>query len=154
MTTPEHLPQLLGDLISLSNRLTRLAATATGSTESPAIWRTIAVLRDHGPMRLGELAKASRVSQPTMTKLVHALDERNWVRRIADASDARAWLISVDPRGLAALDAWRQEIIAVVAPQFADLDPNEIDALARATAILRERLERADDRDDRKGSVA
>lgn len=146
MQTPEHLSELLGDLMSLSNRLTRLAATATGSTESPAIWRTLAVLRDRGPMRLGELAQASRVSQPTMTKLVHTLDERDWIRRIADASDARAWLISADARGIRALDAWRDELVAVIAPQFDDLDADDLDALARATSIMRERLERADEK--------
>src|SRR5690348_3677607 len=108
-TDPSSLTDLIGDLVSVNNRLTRLAAASTPAAESPAVWRTIAVLRDLGPMRLGELARVSRVSQPTMTKLVHTLDERGWIRRIADANDARAWLISADPAGLAALDAWRDE---------------------------------------------
>ncbi|GAA2038523.1 MarR family transcriptional regulator [Agromyces tropicus] len=145
MTAPNQLSDLIGDLISLSHRLTRLAATSTDSTESPAVWRTLSVLRDHGPLRLGELARASRVSQPTMTKLVHSLDERGWIRRIADREDARAWLISIDPTGLAALAAWRTELAETLAPRFADLDGAELDALARAADVIRERLERADD---------
>ncbi|WP_203230798.1 LemA family protein, partial [Agromyces humi] len=106
MTTPSDLPTVLGDLVSVNHRITRLAASVTGSTESPAVWRTLSVLRDLGPMRLGELARVSRVSQPTMTKLVHTLDERGWIRRIADVSD-----------------------ITVQLKRRADLIPNLIDAV-------------------------
>ena len=94
-------------------------------------------------MRLGELAKVSRVTQPTMTKLVHALDERGWIRRMADSGDARAMLISVDPRGLAALDGWRSELAHALAPTFADLDDAELETLAAAVEIVRARLERS-----------
>ncbi|QEO13967.1 MarR family transcriptional regulator [Agromyces intestinalis] len=154
MPAPDELTVLIGDLVALSHRLTRLAAAATGSTESPAVWRTLSVLRDHGPLRLGELAKASRVSQPTMTKLVHTLHERDWIRRIADRDDARAWLISIDPRGRAALDAWREELAGRLAPMFADLDADELAALTHSTDIIRERIERADAAAAAKGAVA
>jgi DNA-binding MarR family transcriptional regulator len=147
------LAELIGELVSVNHRLTRLAATATGSTESPAIWRTLSVLRDLGPMRLGELARVSRVSQPTMTKLVNTLDERGWVRRIADENDARAWLIVADRRGLAALDAWRAELARELEPRFADLDEADTAALERAVAVVRERLDRAD-AELRTGAVA
>ncbi|MFB9311139.1 DNA-binding MarR family transcriptional regulator [Agromyces hippuratus] len=141
--TQLDLPTVIGDLVSVNHRLTRLAATVTGSTESPAVWRTLSVLRDLGPMRLGELAKVSRVTQPTMTKLVHALDERGWIRRIVDSGDARAMLISVDPHGLAALDAWRGELVRALAPTFADLGDDELETLASAVEIVRSRLERS-----------
>ncbi|SFR70082.1 transcriptional regulator, MarR family [Agromyces sp. CF514] len=142
MVTSE-LRTVLGDLVSVNNRLTRLAASVSGNAESPAIWRTIVVLRDLGPMRLGELARVSRVSQPTMTKLVHTLDERGWIRRIADVDDARAWLISADPKGLAALAAWRDEITAALEPTFDDLTDDELQTLADSVEIVRSRLERA-----------
>lgn len=147
------LTDLIGGLVSVNHRLTRLAAASTSSTESPAVWRTLAVLRDLGPMRLGELARVSRVSQPTMTKLVHALDDRGWVRRIADAGDARAWLISADLRGLAALDAWRDELVGAMAPYFDDLSHDERETLASAVALIRTRIERADDA-ARSGAIA
>ena len=141
--TQLDLPTVIGDLVSVNHRLTRLAATVTGNTESPAVWRTLSVLRDLGPMRLGELAKVSRVTQPTMTKLVHALDERGWIRRIVDRDDARAMLISADPQGIAALDAWRIELANSLAPTFADLDDAELETLASAVEIVRTRLERS-----------
>src|SRR3954469_17921900 len=92
----------LGDLVVASHRLTRLGARVTGSTESPATWRTLSVLQSSGAMRLGELASNSRVSQPTMTKLVRNLVESEWVKRIADTDDARAWQIAITPKGAAA----------------------------------------------------
>ena len=94
-------------------------------------------------MRLGELATVSRVSQPTMTKLVHTLDERGWIRRIVDSRDSRAWLISADPKGLAALDAWRDELASALEPTFADLADDELATLAAAVEIVRGRLARA-----------
>lgn len=134
------LHHLLGELVSLNNRLTRIAAQATGSTESPGVWRTLVVLRDLGPMRVGELARASRVSQPTMTKILHALDERGWIRRIADDGDARAWTISADPAGLAALADWRAQVAAALAPRFADLDEAELATIAHAVELVRSRI--------------
>src|SRR3954452_20205115 len=100
--TPE-LHQILGDLVVAAHRLTRLAARVTGSTESPATWRTLSVLQAVGPMRLGELATHSRVSQPTMTKLVRNLVDAEWVKRIADTDDARAWQIAITANGAAGL---------------------------------------------------
>ena len=141
--TQLDLPTVIGDLVSVNHRLTRLAASVTGNTESPAVWRTLSVLRELGPMRLGELATVSRVTQPTMTKLVHALDDRGWIRRIVDRGDARAMLISADARGLAALDAWRNELAHALAPTFADLDDAELATLASAVEIVRTRLERS-----------
>ncbi|MWB97619.1 MarR family winged helix-turn-helix transcriptional regulator [Agromyces seonyuensis] len=135
------LATVIGDLVAVSSRLARLAASETGNAESPAVWRTLAVLRDLGPLRLGELARASRVAQPTMTKLVHALDERGWVRRLVDAADGRAWKISLDPSGLAALDAWRAELGEALAPWFAGLSPDDVDTLIDASRIVHERLD-------------
>ncbi len=145
VTESIELPALIGDLVSVNSRLVRVAASATGSEESPAVWRTLGVLRDLGPMRLGELARISRVSQPTMTKLVNALEERGWVGRTADPGDGRAMLVAADPAGLAALDAWRTELVSVLAPAFEDLEPADLAGLARTVAVLRERLARADE---------
>jgi DNA-binding MarR family transcriptional regulator len=138
--TPE-LHKVLGDLVVASHRLTRLAARVTGSTESPATWRTLSVLQSSGPMRLGELASNSRVSQPTMTKIVRNLVESEWVKRIADAEDARAWQIALTPKGAAALQAWRDELSAALVPMFSDLSEEELDAMRCTVEIIGSRVE-------------
>ena len=138
--TPE-LHQILGDLVVAAHRLTRLAARVTGSTESPATWRTISVLQTMGPMRLGELATQSRVSQPTMTKIVRNLVEAEWVKRIADTDDARAWQIAVTDKGASAFQAWRDELSAALVPMFADLSEDELAAMRSTVEIIASRVD-------------
>ncbi|MCX7520789.1 MarR family transcriptional regulator [Microbacterium sp. STN6] len=136
------LQRTLSDLVQTSHRLTRLAAHVSGNTESPATWRTISVLQSFGAMRLGELATRSRVSQPTMTKLVRNLVEREWVKRIADTDDARAWQIASTRKGEAALQQWRDTIATALVPLFEDITDDEAEVLRRAVDIIssRERL--------------
>jgi DNA-binding MarR family transcriptional regulator len=131
----------LGDLVVAAHRLTRLAARLTGSTESPATWRTLSVLQTTGPLRLGELATHSRVSQPTMTKLVRNLVESEWVKRIADTDDARAWQIAITEKGADALQNWRDELSGALVPMFADLSDDELAALRRSVEIVGSRVE-------------
>lgn len=139
-----NLHHVLGDLVVVNHRLTRVAARAAGGTESPALWRTLSVLRSSGPLRLGALAESSRVSQPTATNLVTTLDERGWVHRSPDPSDARASLIEVSDAGLAALNAWRDELTSALMPLFADLSDDEVETLRRAVEIVSARVDAVD----------
>ena len=136
-----ELRDVLGDLVSVNHRLTRVAARAARGTESPALWRTLSVLLSTGPIRLGELADLSRVSQPTATKLVGSLVVRGWIERTSDPADARVSLIASTPAGEAALVAWRTELAGALLPYFADLPAADVETLERAVAILRDRVE-------------
>ncbi|WP_345763652.1 MarR family winged helix-turn-helix transcriptional regulator [Diaminobutyricibacter sp. McL0608] len=144
MTTDAELQRILVDLVVTSHRLARLAARVTGSTESPAIWRTLSVLTSSGPLRLGELASHSRVSQPTMTKIVRNLVETEWVKRIADSDDARAWQIAITAKGAGALEDWRDQMSKALLPMFADLSDDEVDSLRHAVEIIGSRVELTD----------
>jgi DNA-binding MarR family transcriptional regulator len=158
---PADLSEILGDLITVNHRLTRLAAhaargepadpeapattvAASSATESPAVWRTLSVLRQTGPIRLGELAARSRVSQPTATKLVTHLANRGWATRQPDPLDARVALAAVTAAGEAALADWRRRLAQALLPLFADLPPAEVETLERAIAILRDRVDRTE----------
>ncbi|WEO77793.1 MarR family transcriptional regulator [Cryobacterium sp. SO2] len=141
------LHDILGDLVSVNHRLTRVAARAARGTESPALWRTLSVLLSTGPIRLGELAELSRVSQPTATKLVGSLVARGWIARTSDPDDARVSLIASTPAGETALIAWRTELAAALLPYFADLPTIDVETLERAVAILRDRVEATERQD-------
>ncbi|RFA14136.1 MarR family transcriptional regulator [Subtercola boreus] len=136
-----ELSELLGDLVSVTHRLTRLAAQATGDSTSPAAWRTLSVLTSSGPLRLGELAVANRVSQPTMTKIVANLNELEWIKRIADSSDARAWQIAIAPKGQNALNDWRYRLGLALEPLFSDLTVRELGVLSEATDLIGDRID-------------
>ena len=130
---------LVEKLIVEANRLTRVAAQATGSTTPAAVWRTLSILASDGSYRIGDLARASRVSQPTMTKLIQNLAEDELVYRIADEADSRAWLIAITDTGTTALNNWRTELGKALQPMFSDLSAEEIEILERAVTILESR---------------
>ncbi len=127
---------ILESLLVSSNRLVRIAAQTTGSRTPSAVWRTLGILDLDGPMRIGELATASRVTQPGMTRVLATMVEEELVSRIADVEDSRAWLIRITPKGRAALESWRHEIAVALGPWFADLDTGEWAILERAVELM------------------
>jgi DNA-binding MarR family transcriptional regulator len=135
---------LLSELVSSTQRLSRIAVREAGDTTSAATWRTLDALQTASPQRLGELASLTRVSQPTITGLVGTLTERGWVERVTDPSDARAQLIEITPSGLAAIEEWRDRAAAAMEPYFDELDDAEYDVLQRAVDLLSKRTARAE----------
>jgi DNA-binding MarR family transcriptional regulator len=134
---------ILESLLVSNHRLTRLGASITGSNTPSAQWRTLSILSNEGPLRVGALAAASRISQPGMTKLLPQLVEEELVYRIADVADSRAWLIAVTDKGRVALEEWRRQLALALEPMFGDLSTREWSTLATAAGILQERLGKA-----------
>ena len=67
-------------------------------------------LIDAGPVRIGELARRVRCSQPTATTVVSGLEELGLVQRIRDTADGRAIRVSLTEQGRDALaDSGRRE---------------------------------------------
>lgn len=131
---------ILETLLVSNHRLTRITARSTGSSTSSAVWSTLSVLSTEGPHRIGDLARAARISQPGMTKLLQGLAEDEWVYRIADVDDSRAWLIAVTTKGTDALTQWRHELAEAMHPVFADLSEDDWATLGRAAEILSTRV--------------
>lgn len=139
----DQLRDLLSDLVQVNSRLIqaiRRIARENGSGDSIASWRTLGVLQRSGPLRLGVLAEASQVAQPTMTKLVAGLVERRWVERLPDSADARAWLIGITAAGSAELSAWRAGLASALLPYFAGTDAEDLAALRRTVRLLESRI--------------
>lgn len=138
---PDDLRTTLGELVVTSHRLIRLAAQATGSAEASATWAALSALDSYGPLRLGELAKRSRVAQPTMTKMVQGLTQSGWVSRTAHEDDARASVIAITSSGEAALDSWRKALADALVPLFNSLSVGDFDALKRSVTLLSDRVD-------------
>ncbi|MET0672378.1 MAG: MarR family transcriptional regulator [Microbacterium pygmaeum] len=132
MTRSEDLQRL----VVAAHALTRIAALETRNEAPAAQWRTLTILRDHGDLRLGELATLSRVTQPGMTRLVSTMAEHGLVRKTADADDSRVAVVTVTEAGRTALAAWLTQLTEALAPHFSDLDDHDWDAIARTAAIL------------------
>ncbi len=130
-----HGEQLL-HLITGASALTRMASLETRNEAPSAQWRTLNLLREHGPRRIGDLAVLSRVSQPGMTRLAGQMVEAGLVERSPDPLDSRATVLSASVTGLIALDAWLSELQSTLEPHFADLDADDWAAVERVVAIL------------------
>ncbi len=126
-------------LVTGAHALSRVASLETRNEAPAAQWRTISILRQHGPLRIGDLAALSRVTQPGMTRLVSQMAEAGLVERGADETDSRATVVSVTPAGLDALDEWMQVLSDALAPRFADLSDDDWVAVRRAAEIVEER---------------
>lgn len=123
-------------LIVAAHALTRIAALETASEAPSAQWRTLTILRDNGELRLGELARLSRVTQPGMTRLVGQMADLGLIERRVDAADSRATVVAATPLGLEALQTWLERLTSALAPHFADLDEEEWAALRTTAAVL------------------
>ncbi|WP_308493701.1 MarR family winged helix-turn-helix transcriptional regulator [Microbacterium terrisoli] len=131
--------QDIAEIVTAAHTLTRVAALETRNEAPAAQWRALSVLATGGPLRLGELATASRTTQPGMTRMVGQLVEAGHVRRDHDPADSRASVISITERGRAALAAWRIELRDALEPLFADLGDDDWAVLSRAAHILSSR---------------
>lgn len=127
------------DLLRLlmgAHALTRIASLETRSEAPSAQWRTLTLLRDHGPQRLGDLATLSRVTQPGMTRLASQMVDAGLIARSADPTDSRVSILSLTDAGEAALAEWLTLLADTLAPRFAHLDDDERATLRRAADIL------------------
>jgi DNA-binding MarR family transcriptional regulator len=97
MTTPtDDVPARLYLAIGrLSRSLRRSGASGLGHGSISAL----STLVGCGEMRLGDLATKEGVAAPTMSRIVAALVEAEYVQREPDPADRRAWLVKATPDG-------------------------------------------------------
>jgi DNA-binding MarR family transcriptional regulator len=117
-------------------RLVRLAARESGATLSPATWRALSQVDEHGPLRIGDLARLDRCSQPTATALVQRLVEAGWLAREPDPADARAVQVSLTPAGRNELARARSAAGAALAPRLERLPDKELARLDAGLEVL------------------
>jgi len=73
-------------------------------------WRVLRALTSSStPLRFGEIADATFISMPSLSRIAKTLETRGVVRRVADAGDSRAAQISPTRSGRA--------LVARIAPQ-------------------------------------
>lgn len=94
-----------------------------------------------GPISLTDLAAAERVTAPTMTRLVQALEADGVVKREADPDDRRAVLLSATPRGRKLLELARKRRLAAMEQIVGGLSAEETALVERAVTLLEQRVE-------------
>jgi DNA-binding MarR family transcriptional regulator len=122
-----------------STRLARILRRETHTGLTPTQVAALATLQRRGPVPLGVLADAERISAPTATKVVDKLARAGLVERRAHPEDRRVSLVAVTPAGHELLTATRRHKTAWLATRLAALDPADRDRLLDAVEVL-ERL--------------
>jgi DNA-binding MarR family transcriptional regulator len=109
---------------------------------------TLATLADHGPMRMGELARREGVRMPTVTAAVDVLVGHGLVRRDPDPDDRRAVQVSITDTGrheMTQLQSARNEVLARALSGMTDNELAALQAAIPALRSLREQLEGLDE---------
>jgi DNA-binding MarR family transcriptional regulator len=131
-----ELSELAEQLVLASARLVRQARHVGPRGVSVAQARTLAQLRDSGPLRVTDLADRERCAQPSMTAIVTRLADAGLVRREPDPRDGRAVLVAVTDAGREHLRDARRAMAAELATRMRHLDADERACLRRAVGLL------------------
>src|SRR5580698_936062 len=94
---PENLAELLHSTAIRLLRTVRRVDESSGLT-APRL-SALSVIVFNGPVTSGKLAEAEQVRPPTMTRIVHALEEQELVVKTQDPGDARVIRIAATTKG-------------------------------------------------------
>jgi DNA-binding MarR family transcriptional regulator len=148
LPSPELAERLRLTLARFSRRLRRQHAPGLSPTQM-----TVLAAVESASLTLGELAAQEHVQPPTMTVVVHRLQEQGLVERCADDRDRRVVRVQITETGRLLLAERRVYSNAYVTKLIDLLTDDERRTLSRAVEVLdgvldRERLRRPERRDE------
>ena len=112
---------------------------------TPGQMSALATVARQGPITLGDLAAAERVTPPMATKLANALEHKGLVERLPCADDKRIVRLQLAAEGRRLLDRSARRRNAWLAQRFAALTEAEREALSEAITVI-ERINREGER--------
>ncbi|NUS92329.1 MAG: MarR family transcriptional regulator [Nocardia sp.] len=118
------------DLLVTAGRLTRAAGTLSVDDLPRATVRALAVLDEHGSLRVSEFARIDRTSQPTATALIARLVGQGYASRHRDPDDSRAVVVQLTPAGRARLTATRASMREALSGPLPGFDAERLAGLA------------------------
>lgn len=119
--------------LHLVRRLSREDA-ALGLTS--ARLSALAALSTRGPLTLGALARTERVTAPSMTRLVTAMEADGLVERIPSAQDGRKVFVRITTAGETATRAGGDQRIASLRRWLGPVGPDGLRCLDDASVLL------------------
>ena len=103
---------------------------------SPARASALSVLVFGGARSLTELAAAERVTSPTMSKLVAAMEGEGLVRRYPDVNDARAIRIEPTAKARRILERGRAHRLDLLEQLLGDASAKDVAAVRTAAEVV------------------
>jgi DNA-binding MarR family transcriptional regulator len=125
------LPYLMNRLVARLNQ--NLSERLRRGGHSFQEWRILAVLAAHDGITLSQLAEATVIPQPTVSRLVARLERRGFLRRRPGARDSRFIEARITPRGRAAYRKMLPLAVDEYHGAVAGFDQTETEQLRDAT---------------------
>jgi DNA-binding MarR family transcriptional regulator len=122
--------------LSVMRLARRLRAQRADTSLTLSQLAALATLDLHGALTPGELAAHEKISPPSMTKIVAALEGSGLVDRAPHPSDGRQVLLAVSREGQALIKENRRRRDVWLTQHLKDLDPEELAVLRSAVGIL------------------
>jgi DNA-binding MarR family transcriptional regulator len=122
-------------------RLARRLRQQSEPDMSPSMHSAMANIEYRQPVTLGNLAKAERVTPPTMTKIVGRLEDAGLVTRVVDSADRRIQRVSLSRDGAKLIARNRSRKNAYLARKLRQLEPEEVSKLEEAVGVIEKILE-------------
>jgi len=122
---------------AMEKRVFEALAAAGYDDFTPAQARLFQRIAPHGS-RLTDLAEQAEITKQSAGFLVDQLERAGYVTRVPDPTDARARLITIAPRGAAAIPVAAAVVAQVEAEWTAHLGRQRSSQLRQALAKLRE----------------
>jgi DNA-binding MarR family transcriptional regulator len=119
-----------------ATRLARQLRQEADAGLTPSQLSALAVISNHGPLTLGELADHERVAPPSITKVVAKLEADGLVARTKDPVDGRVARVTTTPAGQALVTESRRRKTAWLTARIRELDADQRSLLAAALDVL------------------
>ena len=116
--------------------LTRALRTQVEAGMTPSLMSALSTVAREGPVTLGDLAMAEKVTPPMATKLANGLEDRRLVTRTQCADDRRIFRLELAPKGRSVLDRASTLRNAWLARRLAALPEDELVQLAAAVEVI------------------
>src|SRR5688500_7059066 len=121
--SPGSAPSHVDLLRQAADGLTALVEEILGDAELTLDqWRVLRTLTERGPLSMTDLSGLTRITGPTVTRVVDRLVERSLLYRNVDPADRRRVLVHTGERG--------QRLCRSLAPQIAEAERSGLSALS------------------------
>lgn len=128
--------ELLQSLMSVKSWLNETHRWLHEHHHSGASLLGLALLEQHGPARVGELAERARVDASVVSRQMQQLEAEGLVARTPDPDDGRASLLSLTPAGRQLLDDGRSRLAVLVTDRLSGWTPEQMSAFGRTLRRL------------------
>lgn len=92
-------------------------------------WRVLRVLDEAGPLDQSLIAQRAVLQLPSLTRILHAMQDQGLIERNADPADRRRSIVTVSDQGRAVLAAHSDASAALFAKLEAQYGPEKLDTL-------------------------